>query len=274
MDITIIGGGIAGLVGALTSARAGHRVMVYETSTVGSGTSGKALGLLVPVTGLNRPIDLLQREGISRWPEIAAHIAQVTAIPLISFYRPWGGGNHQLRLPLLFSLLKAAIEHHGGTVLENTPPPAAAIPHTHRTPHRVIYAAGYANKNLINQPLTLSAGIACRMRGQLNELICKDNLFLAPDWDGTILAGSLNWTLQDMPENPHQIPDIKSKELLERIAKIAPKLELLDMWIGYRPVQTPRTPLLSEVSPNVFAVTGLGKIGLGLSPMLNFQEPV
>lgn len=55
----------------LMLARAGHRVTVLEKSTLGSGASGRALGVLVPISGLDREIDRLQRAGVAMWPGLA-----------------------------------------------------------------------------------------------------------------------------------------------------------------------------------------------------------
>lgn len=264
MHITIIGAGIAGLTLAYKAASAGHHVTLYEAHTIASGASGKALGILVPVTGLNRPIDLLQRQGIAAWPALAAQLAEETNTPLASFWRDWGNGRQQLNITSIFDILAQAIHLKGGEIIEHKAPDFHDI---YPFADHIIYAAGYGNKALTGAPLTISAGIAARFTGHLEGLIAQDNLFLCPDFaPNEVLAGSVNWSLKEPYTGP--IPPEKTAELLRRVHAIAPHLQLKEVWLGNRPTQTPRTPLIISPEPTLHVVTALGKIGLGLAPAL------
>lgn len=269
MNITLIGGGIAGLMLAYKAVSAGHSVTLYEANQIASGASGKALGVLVPVTGLNRPIDLLQRAGIAAWPALAAQLAAETNTPLETFWRAWPTapvtGVQQLNIRTVFGILAHAIRAKGGTILENHP--ITNLTELRQTADHVIVTAGYGTKALTGAPITISAGIAARFTGSLDGLIAQDNLFLCPDFEpDTVLAGSINWTLPEPHTGP--IPPEKQEELLRRVAAIAPHLTLKEIWLGNRPAQTPRTPLITSPEPTLHVITALGKIGMGVSPAL------
>ncbi|TKW60477.1 MAG: FAD-binding oxidoreductase [Blastochloris viridis] len=269
MNITLIGGGIAGLILAYKAVSAGHAITLYEAGTIASGASGKALGVLVPVTGLNRPIDLLQREGISRWPALAQQLADETHTPLASFWRAWPSapvpGTQQLNIATIFSILAQAIRAKSGIIHENQP--IQNLDEVRPNADHVIVSAGYGTKALVNAPITISTGIAARFTGHIEDLIAQDNLFLCPDFiENEVLAGSVNWSLKEPHTGP--IPPEKQDELLRRVHALAPHLQLKDIWLGNRPAQTPRTPLITSPEPNLHVVTALGKIGMGVSPAL------
>lgn len=266
MKIAIIGAGIAGLVSAHALLRAGHEVVVFEKDTPASGASGKALGVLVPIS-LDRPIDRLQREGISRWPALAAELATESGVAVGDFWRDWGDGRQQLRLPLLFEVLVRAVRALGGKVWEHTP--LTDAPALLAQFDRVILAAGWGNQLLSGRAMGISAGLAVRLRADVQTLMVSHNLFVCPDWDGTVLAGSVNW---DAPEpGDGAVPAEKLLELrtkLELVRADLAQADILHVWVGYRPKQAPRLPLVQEVSAHVWAITGLGKTGLGLAPMV------
>lgn len=270
MKIGIVGGGIAGLVSGFLAAEAGHAVEIFERERLGAGASGKALGLLVPITGLDRPVDVLQRQGIAAWPELAVRLAEVSGIALGDFWRDWGNGRYQLRLPLIFEVLRLAIEAKGGVVHEGFEVQSPALL---RDFERIVLASGWGNKALGGQEMRVSAGLACRLSGKLDRLVAGDNLFVAPDWDGTVLAGSLNWDLKEPATG--EVPADKLAELRARVGVLVPELAetvLVEAWVGYRPTQAPRLPLLRDLGNGVVAVAGLGKTGIGLSPLLRVWE--
>ncbi len=263
--VAIIGAGIAGLTLAYRAATAGHQVTLYEANTIASGASGQSLGILVPVTGLNRPIDLLQRQGIAQWPALAQQLATETTTPLPTFFRDWQNGRYQLNTALIFPLLAQAIRQKGGVIHENHP--ITNLANIRNQTDHTILTAGYGNAALTGAPITISAGLAARFTGDIEGLIAQDNLFLCPSFTaGEVLAGSVNWSLQE----PHHgaIPPAKQAELLRRVHAIAPHLKLQEIWLGNRPTQTPRTPLLTSPEPMLHIVTALGKIGLGLAPAI------
>lgn len=264
MNIAIVGGGIGGLVTAFLALEAGHDVTLFDKETVGAGASGKALGVLVPVTGMDRPIDRLQRAGIAAWPALAERIAQAGGVQVDTFWRAWPEARQQVRLPLVFGILKAAIEALGGKVCEGIMVDSPARLRTDF--ERAILASGLGNTALCNAPMKVSAGVACRLRGELDTLIAGDNLFVCPDWDGTIIAGSVNWEMAAAGDG--EVPADKLDELLARVNRLVPSLTLVDSWVGYRPVEIPRLPLIRDQGNGVLAVVGLGKIGIGLSPMI------
>ncbi len=250
---------------AYKAVSAGHAVTLYEANTLASGASGYALGVLVPVTGLNRPIDILQRQGIAAWPTLAQQLADETATPLASFWRDWGNGRQQLNIATIFSILAQAIRAKGGTIIENHP--ITRLNDIRQHADHVIIAAGYGTKALVGAPITISTGIAARFTGHLKDLIAQDNLFLCPDFtENEALAGSVNWSAKEPHTGP--IPEDKRDELLRRVHALAPHLQLKEMWLGNRPAQTPRTPLITSPDPTLHVVTALGKIGMGLAPAL------
>lgn len=270
MNIAIVGGGIAGLVSGFLAAEAGHEVEIFERERLGAGASGKALGLLVPITGLDRPVDVLQRQGIAAWPALAVRLADLSGIALGDFWREWGNGRYQLRLPLLFEVLRLAIEAKGGVIHEGFVVDSPALL---RDFDRIVLASGWGNVTLGGQDMRVSSGLACRLTGKLDTLVAGDNLFVVPDWDGTVLAGSLNWDLKEPAMG--EVPADKLAELRARVGTLVPDLaaaELVDAWVGYRPTQAPRLPLLRDLGDGVIAVAGLGKTGIGLSPLLRVWE--
>ncbi|RYG61996.1 MAG: FAD-dependent oxidoreductase [Alphaproteobacteria bacterium] len=264
MKIAIVGGGIGGLVTAFLAVDAGHEVTLLEKDRIGSGASGKALGVLVPVTGLDRPIDRLQRAGIAAWPGLAARLSDITGIEVDDFWREWPEHRQQVRLPMVFDVLKMAIETRRGVVKEGFEVESPSL--LKNDFDKVVLAGGLGNTDLCNAPMKVSAGVACRLKGKLDTLIAGDNLFICPDWDGTIVAGSVNWEMAEAGDG--HVPPEKLAELLVRIEKLVPGLELVDSWIGYRPVEVPRLPLVRKLDNGMLAVVGLGKIGIGLSPMI------
>ncbi|RYG59533.1 MAG: FAD-dependent oxidoreductase [Alphaproteobacteria bacterium] len=264
MKIAIVGGGIGGLVTAFMAVDAGHEVTLFEKDRIGAGASGKALGVLVPVTGLDRPIDRLQRAGIAAWPGFAERLADITGVKVETFWREWPEQRQQVRLPLVFDVLKMAIEALGGVVKEGFEVESPSL--LKNDFDKVVLASGLGNAVLCGAAMKVSAGVACRMKGKLDTLIAGDNLFICPDWDGTVVAGSVNWEM-DQAGNGH-VPPEKLAELLTRIEKLVPELELVESWVGYRPVEVPRLPLVRNLGDGLHAVAGLGKIGIGVSPMI------
>lgn len=252
---------------AWMAAREGHAVTLFEAESLGGGASGRALGVLVPVTGLDRPIDKLQREGIGKWPGIARQLAADSGSGGGNFWRAWGNERQQVRIPLIFEILRAAIEKHGGQVREGKPVEDVAA--LRRGFDMAVLAAGWGNAILGGQPMKLSAGLALRLAGRVDGLVCGDNLFVVPDWNDTVLAGSLNWDVAVPGDGA--APEGKVEELRARVGRLVPGLagaEVIERWVGYRPVQAPRLPLVRPVADGVWAVAGLGKTGFALAPLL------
>ena len=271
MKIAIVGGGIAGLVSGWLAAEAGHEIEVFERDRLGSGASGKALGVLVPITGLDRPVDILQRAGIAAWPEMAVRLGAASGIAVEDFWRDWGNSRQQVRLPMVFEVLRLAIEAKGGFVHEGTEVTSPAL--LRERFDRVVLAAGLGNMALAGVGMKVSAGVACRLVGTLHKLVAGDNLFVAPDWDGTVIAGSVNWEMKEAGDGA--VPEPKLSELSGRIGTLVPELagvKVVEAWVGYRPVEVPRLPLVRDLGDGVLAVVGLGKVGIGLAPMIKVWE--
>lgn len=273
MNIAIVGAGIAGLVTAIEALRAGHHVTLYEKTAVAAGASGRALGVLVP-SGLKRPVDDLQRAGIAAWPELAGFVGHTTHTLVERFWREWPQattrGCQQVNVPLLLELLPRTITALGGQILieEITP---ESVPLLAETFDMVFLAAGLGNTLLGQQTQSISAGQAIKVLPihMPSHLVIADNLYICPDWDKTVRIGSVSWdedTAGDGTPRPKN-----SEALLVRAAAHVSELagaEIVDAWVGYRPVSIPRLPLLRPVPPfaNVWAVAGLGKIGVCLAP--------
>jgi glycine/D-amino acid oxidase-like deaminating enzyme len=256
MKILVRGGGIAGLVSAWALAKVGHGVVVHEVEKLGAGASGKALGVLVPVEGLDRPIDKVQRQGIGMWPVLAEDLATVSGWDLKDFWRVWGNGRYQVRIPAIFEVFKAAIAAKGGRVMVGAAPEGDW--------DAVVDARGIAGAKVVGT-MHVSAGVAGRFKGELDRLVAADNLFVVPGWEGEILAGSVNWRMDLVGDGV--VPQEKLEELRERVERLVPGLELVEAWVGYRAVQEPRLPLVRRVG-NDLVVAGLGKVGYGVAPVV------
>lgn len=250
-------------------AKAGHAVVVHEVERLGAGASGKALGVLVPVEGLDRPIDKLQRQGIGMWPGLAAELAAASGWALGDFWRAWGNGRYQVRIPAIFEVLKAAVEAKGGRVDVRFPAPDFRV-------DAVVDATGWAGAKRVGA-MHVSAGVAGRFRGELDRLVEADNLFLMPGWEGEVLAGSINWRMAAAGDG--SVPKEKLVELRERVARLVPGLVFEKAWVGYRAVQEPRLPLVRKADYRVtglpdyreVVVAGLGKVGYGLAPVVGAE---
>lgn len=269
MRVAVVGAGISGLMSGFLLARAGHDVTVFEREVAGAGSSGKSLGLLVPISGgMKRKIDDFQREGVAAWPELAGRLAQFSGAPVHEFFREWGDGACQVRLPQVFAVFKEAIHRLGGHVREN-----CGEVQVRDLPgfERVIMAAGFENRT-VGVPMKTIAGQALRVRtkAEFRDLYAVDRLFIVPDWDGTVFIGSGNW---DATEPGDYKPKQElTEELLARAKAAVPALEgceLAEVWVGYRPVSEPRLPLVRVVEEGrIYAVSGLGKVGLALAPVV------
>lgn len=268
MKIAIVGAGIAGLVSGWLAAEAGHGVTIFEKDRLGAGASGRALGVLVPITGLDRPIDKLQREGIATWPDLAMRLSTKSGVAVDDFWKDWGDGQQQVRLPLIFEVLRAGIVAMGGKVEEGVAVDSPAL--LRERCDRVVLAGGLGNVVLAEASMKVSAGVAGRFTGTLDKLVVGDNLFICPDWDGTMIAGSVNWEIREAGDVV--VPAEKLEELVRRVGALVPGLELVDAWVGYRPVEVPRLPLVRDLGDGILAVVGLGKVGIGLAPMLRVWE--
>ncbi len=260
----IYGAGISGLTTAFVAATRGHKVCVYEQAHIGAGASGQALGALVPST-LQRPIDTLQRQGISQWPALAAALAQHAQVPPGSLYRAWPAGG-QLNLSQLFPAFEAALRNLGVTL---QPPPAVS------PPGPTLWATGWGVKDDIPHT-TLSAGQVIRLalppalHGQIP--LCKQgNVYLVPAWNGTtLLVGSKNTPT----DTPITTPCPRARAELRAAACAAyPALSeapIVGEWVGNRPISAPRLPLIRPVANRLHhvAVAGLGGIGFALAPVV------
>jgi glycine/D-amino acid oxidase-like deaminating enzyme len=269
--LTIIGAGIAGLLTAWRWAAAGQPVTVYDAApSLTTSASALALGLLVP-SGLNRPIDALQRTGCAQWAMLAPQLATITGTPIEDFYRPWPPHHAQLRVPHTLVLLAQAVQILGGSIHFNHP--LSTLPSTSAT-HPVLLAAGWGNTQLAGMPQTVARGQALRVQSLSPippALHTADNLFLVPDWDATWLIGSHNTTQPAPTEASHHPNPAHTAQLLARAARIVPALEgatVMDVWVGHRPISNPRLPLIRPVAPHTWAVAGLGKTGYALAPLV------
>jgi glycine/D-amino acid oxidase-like deaminating enzyme len=272
MQITMAGAGIAGLVSAWALTKAGHAVTVLESGPwYGSGASGKALGVLVPIgPHMQRLIDDLQRAGCAAWAALAAEIAAAADVPLEHFYKDWGDGRRQLRVPLVLDVLGTALQAAGARVVFNTELADFKAPG-----EALVLAAGVQNAALAATPLELSAGQIVRLRlgagAMPPPLLAGENVFVVPDWDGSVLVGSQNWAV---PPGITPLPQPAATEaLLAAAQKLWPVLagaEVVEAWVGVRPVSNPRLPLVRRIEGAVptLAVAGLGKIGYALAPMV------
>lgn len=269
MKVAVVGAGISGLVSGFLLARAGHDVTLFEKDTMGSGSTGKSLGLLVPISGgMKRKIDDFQREGVAAWPELAKALAQFSGEPVHTFFREWGDGACQVRLPQVFKVFGEAIHRLGGHLKEHCGP---VSPRDLPGFERIIMAAGFENR-AVGMPMKTIAGQALRVRtkADFRDLYAVDRLFIVPDWDGSVFIGSGNW---DCPEpGDYQPKQEITDDLLARARAAVPALEgceLAEVWVGYRPVSEPRLPLVRTVEEGrVFAIAGLGKVGLALAPVV------
>jgi glycine/D-amino acid oxidase-like deaminating enzyme len=267
MHIHIIGAGISGLTTAFMAVQQGHPVSIYESQHAGAGASGRALGALVPST-LERPIDLLQREGITHWPALAEHLARATGHLTSQLFRSWPIGG-QLNLPLLLPAMAQALKSMGVTWHTQTVTPSQA-------PNGpTLWATGWGVAHVI-PGTTLSAGQVVRLgvpsclQGQI-PLSKQGKYFLVPEWgDQTLLVGSEN----QPTSTPLLIPEESISRHLQAIAaKAHPELEnapLIASWVGNRPLSAPRLPLIRPVKGqnNQWAVAGLGGVGYALAPMV------
>lgn len=85
---TIIGGGIVGLTCAWRLAAAGHKIELFEKSSLGSGASLAALGALSPYPPTrSEPIAHLQRQSLSNYPRFVQHLSKESGMSI---------GYHQL----------------------------------------------------------------------------------------------------------------------------------------------------------------------------------
>ncbi|MBI1309377.1 MAG: FAD-dependent oxidoreductase [Proteobacteria bacterium] len=290
MKIAIVGAGIAGVVSAYMAARAGHEVVVFEGENVGDGASGRALGVLVP-SSLGRKVDVLQREGVAAWPQLIEDMAQDAGVAVGEVWRDWGGGRQQLRVPEVLEVAAKALQQRGG-MLRNA---AVGVDFAQVEGCEVLLlAAGWGNKRLaggaLAEGMKMSAGQALRLAppAPFGRLVVGDKLFVVPGWvagsrgsgvAGTeVLVGSVNWPLREPGDG---VPKAEvTEELLRRAVALAPELEgsaVVEAWVGYRPVSDPRLPLVREIGSRgsgvaglrgVWAVAGLGKVGMGLAPVV------
>lgn len=262
--VTIIGGGIVGCVAAWLAHQAGYTVTLYEQHTLGSGASGQALGVLTP-SDAQRPLDDLQRQGCAAWPALIAEISEASGTEAAQLYRTWPKGA-QLNIPVLFQTFRSLFERVGIAVI---PTPAPDILNT-----PTLWAAGWGNEQHL-PGLSLRAGTACRLAacGLTELMVGKGNdtqgLYAVPAWDGTVLLGTQNITLMSPHRGapqPEWLAELRTRAGL-LFAPLA-QAEVLEAWVGNRPTSSPRLPLLRAVSPNQWAVAGLGGIGFALAPVV------
>ncbi len=79
-DITIVGGGIAGLSVALEARRRGHAVTLIDQKVPGRETSHVAAGMLAPLVEariVERNLLNLGKEALEKWPEYAARMEEL-----------------------------------------------------------------------------------------------------------------------------------------------------------------------------------------------------
>lgn len=258
MNVAVIGGGVAGLSAAWGLVNAGHKVTVFEKDKVGSGASGKALGLLVPFHPyVNGRMAKVQRESIAAWPAMARGLAEAAGVEVGSFFREWGEGKCQLRVPVVLEVMAGAIRAKGGKVLEGTEA------HGLDGFDRVIWAAGMGNVGVL--PVRADAGQAVRLRpqGVVDGLAQDEGFYVVPDWDGTVLVGSHGFgEMREVPD------DAVTNDLVRRAVELVPALDgagVVDVWVANRPALKPMLPLVRVVDGGV-AITGLGKLGFCLAP--------
>lgn len=271
MRIAVIGAGISGLVSGFMLAKAGHDVTIFEREVIGSGSSGKAVGLLVPISGgMKRKVDDFQREGVAAWPELAEALAKFSGENIHSFFRDWGDGSRQVRVPHLYRVMAEAFHRLGGHLKEHCGTVAVRdLPGY----DRVIMAAGWENRAVgLNMKIVAGQALRVKPKAAFRDLYAVNRLFIVPDWDDTVLIGSGNWDEKE-PGNGTVKPEV-TEELLAKAIEAVPALEgcaLVEAWVGYRPMTEPRLPLVRKIGAEdgrVLAIAGLGKVGLALAPVV------
>lgn len=259
MNVAVVGAGVAGLSAAWGLVNAGHRVVVFEKGKVGSGASGKALGLLVPFHPLvNGRMAKVQRESVGLWPAMAREIGAAAGVEVGSFFRVWDEGA-QVRIPLVLAVMGQAIRARGGEIVEGQ----AAGDLTGFD--KVVWAAGVGNAAMVS--VLGKAGQAVRVKPvvPLMAPVREEGFYVVPDWDGsTVLIGSHGF------DGPRDEPDAEvTAAMVVRAVGLVPALEgcvVVEAWVGNRPTSKPLLPLVRVVDARTVAVTGLGKLGFCLAP--------
>jgi glycine/D-amino acid oxidase-like deaminating enzyme len=275
-QIAIVGAGIVGLVSAFQAQRAGHAVTLFEQTAPGAGASSKSLGLLVP-SNMKRKVDEQQRLGISLWPALAAELETATGTPRANFWRAWPDAEHpgrqQVHLPYVFQVLLQGFQSLGGTFQVETCTPQRLAQLAQQNDF-VLCAAGFHNSQLGLANMKVMVGQAMRIKPAqpINNLFVGDNVYICPDWDDTALIGSVSWDAEapgDGQPTAEATQELWDKAITQR-PDLVTGAQIVETWVGYRPLSAPRMPLLQSVEAdgysNVAFVPGLGKIGVGISP--------
>lgn len=253
-----MGGGVAGLACAWALVNAGHRVVVFEKEKIGSGASGKALGLLVPFHPLvNGRMAKVQRESVGLWGALAGELSKASGVAVGEFYRVWEEGA-QVRIPLVLEVMAKAVRARGGEIVEGQA--ASGL----EAFDKVVWAAGVGNAAMVS--VTGKAGQAVRVKPvkPLKAPVREEGFYVVPDWDGTVLIGSHGF------DGPLSEPDAEiTTAMVERAMALVKALkgcEVVESWVGNRPTSKPLLPLIRVVNDQTIVVTGLGKLGFCLAP--------
>ncbi len=256
--VAIVGGGIAGLSAAWALVKAGHNVTVFEKDKIGSGASGRALGLLVPFHPLvSGRMAKVQRESVGLWPALADEVSEAGGVAVGDFFRLWEEGA-QIRIPLVLEVFAKAVRDKSGEFA------AGMTAFGLEAFDKVVWAAGVGNAAMV--AVTPKAGQAVRVKPvkPVAKPVREEGFYVVPDWDGTVLIGSHGF------EGPRSEPDAEiTKAMMLRAVGLVPALEgcaLVESWVGNRPASKPLLPLLRRIDARVSAITGLGKLGYCLAP--------
>jgi glycine/D-amino acid oxidase-like deaminating enzyme len=85
-DVLVVGGGMLGVSTALTCSREGlGKVVLLESDAIGSGPSGRAVGLLIPEIHVGadpEPVIALGRRSLQMWKQLGAEMPEIGLRPL------------------------------------------------------------------------------------------------------------------------------------------------------------------------------------------------
>lgn len=271
MRIAVIGGGIAGLSAAWGALRAGHSVVLFEKDVLGAGASGLALGGLVAFhPNVKGNLARVQRQCVAEWPAFAAGLGEAAGVAVADFFRGWGEGMAQVRIPLIFEVFRAAIAACGGEIRMGAA--VTEMGAIRAQCDAVVVAAGWGSAALGLADVRVVAGQAVRVRPKalVARMQYVDGTYVVPGWDGEVMIGSESWDL-DAPGDG--VPDpLVTARLLAAGQAVEPALvgaEVVEAWVGYRPAMREGVGLLPLVRPlgdGAVAVTALGKLGFCLAP--------
>lgn len=250
MEIAVVGAGFSGLALCYYLGEAGHSVTLYDREGIGAGASGASSGLLHPYPG---------RAGRLSW---RGHEAYAETMNLLKISQaPYSQGlirdgmlkegvtvHPKLYLRGLFAQCK-----HLRFVQEeiSTPPEADCV----------IFAVGAGVTNLAyDLPIRLIKGQVLKARGEIaHSEIVPGGYMAKTASDGIIHLGS---TYEHGFESPD--PDLaRAKELILPKHPNYKEKDILGCQAGVRVANIHGyRPILEEVAPRVWVMTGMGSRGL------------